>query len=289
MDAVGSTMMRKRVLGIVKFLEDCIRGAAPRKKAGDVVEAIDVYDFDRLRHKLGIDERRTAPAPIPIAAPTQQAAPVPQADPGDGWHQPPGEFSTGGLTPPARRDFAAMSVADLAGLPRESLSAAELEDAMRAAIKLDARELAVAFAKAGVAKPADGAKPDRYPFYATLMTGAQSEGHTADALRYADEGAKYDGEYNAGKRANEYGLRKAALYTKTGNTDAAAAEFDAILDRHPDEGNFYVKAAEAMLGAKRGDKAAYFAEKGLAKARANGNRDLEGACRELADAARRYT
>jgi tetratricopeptide (TPR) repeat protein len=283
MDAAGSTVMRKRVLGVVKFVEDCVRGAAPRKKAGEVVEAIDVYDFERLRHKLGIDERRTAPAPVPQAAPVQQPAPaaVVHVIPAPAPKKPVSDV-------PRAPDFAAMNAAELAGLPRDSLPAGELEDAMRAAIKLDARELAVAFAKAGVAKPAGGAKPDRYPFYATLMTGAQSEGHTADALRYADEGAKYDTEHNAGKRANEYGLRKAALYAKTGNADAAAAEFDAILDRNPDEGNLYVKAAEAMLGAKRGDKAAYFAEKGLAKARANGNRDLEGACRELADAAKRY-
>ena len=73
-----------------------------------------------------------------------------------------------------------------------------------------------------------------------------------------------------------------------GDADGAAAAFDAVIERNPGEGNLYVKAAEAMLGAKRGDKAAYFAEKGLAQARSSGNRDLEGACRELADAAKRY-
>ena len=43
-----------------------------------------------------------------------------------------------------------------------------------------------------------------------------------------------------------------------------------------------------MLGAKQGAKALHFAEQGLAKARASGNRDLEGACRELSEAAARY-
>ena len=181
-----------------------------------------------------------------------------------------------------------MSAADLAGLPKGDLSAAELEDAMRAAIKLDARELAVAFARAGAAKPADPGKPDRYPFYACLMTGAVSEGKTDEAVRLAEEGAKYDADHNAGRRATEYGTRKAALFTKKGDTEAAAREFDALLERTPDEGNLYVKAAEAMLGAKNGAKAAYFAEKGLAKARSLGSRDLEGACRELIEAAKRY-
>jgi hypothetical protein len=181
-----------------------------------------------------------------------------------------------------------MSAADLAGLAKEDLSAAELEDAMRAAIRLDARELAVAFAKAGAGKPADPARPDRYPFHATLITGAQSEGNLADALAHAEAGEKYDLEHNAGKRATDYGLRKAALHLKKGDAAAAAVAFDAVIERSPGEGNLYVKAAEAMLGAKRGDKASYFAEKGLAQARASGNRDLEGACRELAEAATRY-
>src|SRR5205814_5657495 len=200
-----------------------------------------------------------------------------------------GEKKSESAVAATKRDFAAMSAADLSALPTGELSAAELEDAMRAAIRLDARELAVAFARAGVGKSADPAKPDRYPFYATLMTGAQSEGNAAEALRLADEGARHDAEHNAGKRANDYALRKAALLLKSGDADAAAAEFEAVIGRSPGEGNYYVKAAEAMLGAKRGDKAAYFAEKGLAQAQASGNRDLEAACRELADAAKRYT
>jgi hypothetical protein len=42
-----------------------------------------------------------------------------------------------------------------------------------------------------------------------------------------------------------------------------------------------------MLSAKQGEKALHFAERGLTKARSIGNRDLEGACLELADAAKR--
>jgi hypothetical protein len=42
-----------------------------------------------------------------------------------------------------------------------------------------------------------------------------------------------------------------------------------------------------MLRLKNGPKAAYFAEKGLAKARETRNGDLEGHCRELLDAAKR--
>ena len=52
-------------------------------------------------------------------------------------------------------------------------------------------------------------------------------------------------------------------------------------------GDVNVTATEAMLSAKQGAKALHFAEQGLAKARATGNRDLEGACLELSDAAKR--
>lgn len=282
LDAVGSRLLRKRVLGVVKFIEDCVRGSSPRKKSGDQVAPIDIYEFDRLRHKLGLDERKTVPAPVPQPERVSDSVGA-SAKPSDSAP------ATTATIPRTSRDFAAMSAAELAALPKDTLSAAELEDAMRAAIRLDARELAVAFARAGVAKPAEGSKPDRYPFYATLMTGAQSEGNLDEALGYADAGAQFDAEHNAGKRANDYSLRRAALLLKKGDVDASAAAFDAVIARSPAEGNYYIKAAEAMLGAKRGDKAAYFAEKGLAQARSSGNRDLESACRELADAAKRYS
>ena len=53
------------------------------------------------------------------------------------------------------------------------------------------------------------------------------------------------------------------------------------------EAKFYIGATETMLSAKRGDDALRFAEAGLAKARSTGNRDLEGACLELSEAAKR--
>ena len=40
-----------------------------------------------------------------------------------------------------------------------------------------------------------------------------------------------------------------------------------------------------MLGAKQGARAAKFAERGMSK----GNRDLQAACKELLEAAKRYS
>ena len=239
LDAAGSSLMRKRLLGVVRFIEDCVTGLAP----------LPVYDFSRLRHKLNLGDMQS------VAAPETKAI-------------------------AAKRDLGAMNAADLAGLPKDDLSPLELEDAMRAAIKLDARELAVAFAKAGAAKPADESRPDRYPFYACIIAGAIAESDLATALKYATEGAAYDAAHNQGKRANEYAVR-------SGHPDAAEKSFDDLIARHPDEPKFYITATESMLSVKQGNRALKFAELGLAKAKSLGNRDLEAACHELADAARK--
>jgi tetratricopeptide (TPR) repeat protein len=253
-DAAGSKLLRKKLLGVVRFLDDCVTGAAPRRQVGDKVEALSIYDFAQLRHKLGVE----------LTAGTT---------PADGAAE--------------KRDFAAMSAADLAGLSLDRLSVPDLADAMRAALKLDARELAVAFAKAGAARPFDPALPDRYPFYFALITGANAAGDPATALKYAKEGAAYDAEHNEGKRATEFAVRTGELLAKTGDVDGAVKTFEALIDRNSDEPKAYVTATEAMLRAKAGAKALAFAEMGIAKAKALGNRDLEGACQELAEAARK--
>ena len=71
------------------------------------------------------------------------------------------------------------------------------------------------------------------------------------------------------------------------DADRAVAAFDGLIAKHPDEGKFYTTAAEEMLRLKNGSKAAYFAEKGLAKAKEARNGDLEGHCQELLAAAKR--
>lgn len=271
-DAAGSKLLRKRLLGVIQFLADCLSSSAPRMAKGGQEVRFDLYDFNRLRHKLGVEKQAAGETPPELLAAAKAAA-TPAATP---------------ATPaaPAKKDFGAMSAADLAALKTDELSCTELEDAMKAALKLDARELAVAFAKAGVGKPPDPAKPDRYPLYLAIISAAGSEGNHKDALAAAEAGLAYDAEHNAGKRANEFGVQRGKLLARKGDIDAAAAAFDELLAR-ADDGKFYITATEAMLSAKQGAKAAAFAERGLAKARSSGNRDLEGACLELLDAAKR--
>jgi|SRR5579883_2185844 len=271
-DAVGSKVLRKHVFGVVKFLEDCLKVVQPYKQIGEQMIPINLYDFANLRHKLGLEYITAAPPTVKV--PEEPTASQPQAEAG----VPP---------TPAKREIGAMNAAELAGLDVATLSVDELEQAMRAAVKLDARDLAVAFAQAGILKPFDAAKPDRYPLYATAITGAAASGDTARAAELIDQGAKYDADHNGGHRATDYKLRKAQLYVKAKDAEKAATEFDALIAMHPDEGKFYTTAAEEMLRLKAGAKALHFAEAGLEAAQRTNNRDLEGHCQELAEAARK--
>ena len=268
LDAVGSSLMRKRVFGAVAFVADCFTGTVPQKRIGTQVVPMDVYDFAALRHKLGLEYVSAAPPHVDVPADAPPPPPAP-------------------VVAPAKREIAALNAAELAGLDVAALSPDEAEQAMRAALKLDARELAVAFARAGVMKPFDAAKPDRYPLYATAITGAVAEGDAGKAVELAEAGERYDADHNGGGRAVEFGLKKAQLFVKLKDTARAAAAFDALIAGHPDEGKFYSTAAEEMLRMKDGPRAKAFAERGLAKAREAGNRDLEGHCLELQAAAQR--
>lgn len=266
-DAVGSTLMRKRTFGAVKFMEDCFNSLVPHKKIGEAVMPMAVYDFANLRHKLGLEYVSAEPPKVDVPAePTPSAPSVSASRP---------------------RDIGSMNAAELAALDVAAASVDQLEQAMRAALKLDARELAVAFAQAGILKPVDPAKPDRYPLFATAITGASSEGDLPKALQIATQGEQYDAEHNGGGRAVEFGLKKAQLHVRMKDIDGAVAAFDGLIAKHPEEGKFYTTAAEEMLRLKNGAKALHFAEKGLARARETGNRDLEGHCLELQAAAQR--
>lgn len=289
LDAVGSKHLRKHVFGVVKFMEECLKAVQPHKQVGEELVPIETYDFNSLRHKLGL-EYITADPPkihVPAEAPTTPASR--ERDLASRERERPEEAQTHAPSVPKtkKRDIASMSAAELGQLDAAALSVSELEQAMRAAIKIDARELAVSFAQAGVAKPHDAAAPDRYPLYAAAITGASAGGDLKKAVELAEQGDRYDVEHNAGGRAVEFGLKKAQLLVKMKDVDRAVAAFDSLIEKHPDESKFYTTAAEEMLRLKNGPKAAYFAEKGLAKAKESRNGDLEGHCRELLEAARR--
>ncbi len=240
-DAAGHGELKKKLRGVIQFLQDV---AAHTQAAA--------YDFNRLRHKLGLSESVPAPA----------------------------DETTG-------PDFAAMSVADLAGVSAESLADDQLERAYQAAVKLDARELAGRFAKLLVARPRTERPVDRFPWYAHLVQLAQTEGDLEAALQYVGEGEKADSEENEGRRRNDYDLRRGQLHVKRGESDQANDVFNRLIERAPAEPRYRGSAAEAMLSAKQGAQALHFAEGGLKSAREKNDRDSEQYFLELVDAAKR--
>jgi tetratricopeptide (TPR) repeat protein len=238
LDAAGHATLRRKLLGVVQFLETCAVG--PKQ----------LFDFDRLRHKLG------------LGTPSQAAADAP---------------------PPA---YDAMNVAELAALSVENMDDTQLDQAQKAAQKLDAQELGVHFAQALVSRPV-ASESDRYATFAYLTQQALARGDLAAALGYVDSGEKHDCEHNQGRRRNDFELRRAQVLAKQGEAGSAKGVFERLIHRSPDDFRFRAAAAESMLSLKQGSDALRFAEEGLQLARAKNNRDSEQHFMELAAAARK--
>jgi tetratricopeptide (TPR) repeat protein len=244
-DAAGHGTLRKKLLGVIQFLQEC----------GTVTNF--PYDFDRLRHKLGVGPAAAAPAAGGPAA-AQPAA-----------------------------DIGAMNAAELAGLAPAALGDEQMEQAYQAALRLDARDLAGRFARELVGRPPRPEHPDRYPWYTHLVQQALAEGDTESALNYLNEGEKADCEHNEGRRRNEYELRRGQVLAKRGDAAEAQDVFDRLIARVPADMRYRSGAAEAMLSARQGARALKFAEEGLARARQQNDRDSEDHFKELVAAARR--
>ena len=110
-DAAAHPQLKKRLPGLILIMSDCLRIISPRI---DENRTIELYDFDRLRRKLGL-----VIGPVAIDDLT---------------------------------DFQTLSVADLAGLNRTELSDKQLLGAFKGALMRDAGDLAEAFARTAVAR-----------------------------------------------------------------------------------------------------------------------------------------
>jgi predicted Zn-dependent protease len=175
----------------------------------------------------------------------------------------------------------------LAGLDIASLTDEQLESAFQTAQQLDVGELAGKFAKALVGRPAHSSRTDRYPWYAHLTQLALAEGDTTAALNWVDDGERADCEHNEGRRRNDFELRRGQVLAKQGDAARAQEVFESLIARVPNELKFAGSAAEAMLAMKQPARALQFAEKGLAGARTQNNRDSEEYFKELTAAARK--
>jgi tetratricopeptide (TPR) repeat protein len=249
-DAAASPVYRKRLRGVIRFLDDCLTGNAPILEEADKQRPMKIYDFDRLRRKLGL-------------------------------------LGGARAEPASERNVSAMSTGELAGLNAAALSDEELSQAFRAAVQLGADEIAGAFARQATQRPPSPQTADRYPFYNHLIQLAQAEDDSNRVVELLDAAEKSDAEMNEGRRQNDYALRRGQTYAKRGDAEKAHEVFRGLIERQPGELRNYGTAAETMLGQKRGKWALQFAEQGLAKARSQNNRDSEQYFLELVGAAKK--
>ncbi len=248
LDAAGHKVLRKKLLGVIQFLQDCA-----------AIGILGEYDFNRLRHKLGLTD-----APAPAGTP---AGPTPALDVG------------------------AMSTAELSALAVDELSDEQLQKAYQAAQKLDAGEVAARFARTLLARdvPAEQRPSDRFSLFSFLHQRAVSEGDLTEALNHVNEGERQDCEFNEGRRRNDYELRRAQTHVKQREPDRAHEVFTRLIERSPDNLKYRSAAAEGMMSLRQPALAAKFAEEGLEVARRQQDRDTEAFLTELLEAAKRQS
>jgi hypothetical protein len=177
-----------------------------------------------------------------------------------------------------------MSTSALGGVKLESLTDEQVGQAFRAALRLDALDLASGFARNASAR---ATITDRYPYFNHLIRAARDEGKADEVLRLLTDAEKADEATNAGSRKNDYALARGQALARSGDVAAAYAVFKELVGRSPKDLRFFASAAESMLGKREGAKALEFAEAGLKEARAQNNRDAEQQFLELQAAAKR--
>lgn len=244
LDAAAHPTTRRRLPGLIRFLQECLGGMTPREEDGKPGKPL--YDFDRLRRKLGLS-----------AAPPVEGAAV---------------------------DIDTLGTAALAGLNADALSDEHLGQAFRAALRLDAPDLAGKFARLATGRASIA---DRYPFYNHLIRAAREEGKADEVIRLLTEGSEADAATNEGRRKVDYALSRGQALARSGDADGAYSLFKEALAGSPADLRAFATAAETMLGRKQGAKALEFAEAGLKQARAQNSRDGEQQFLELVAAAQK--
>ena len=202
-----------------------------------------LYDFDRLRRKLDVS---TAPAAAGVEV-----------------------------------DIDTLSAAGLGELKLEELSDARVGEAYRAALRLDAPDLAGKFARNATTRTSI---PDRYPFFNFLARQAHTEGNLEAIVHLLKEGEDADIATNEGRRAVEYALARGQFLARRGDADGAQAVFKEAISRTPNELRVLRRGPRRCSAAS--ETRLEFAEEGLKQARQN-NRDGEAQFLELVAAAKK--
>lgn len=202
-----------------------------------------LYEFNRLRRKLGLLE----------------GAPIDKA----------------------RIDFDLLSVADLGTLDVAQLTDDQVGEGYRAALRLEAPDLAAKFATQATTRTTIA---DRYPYYSHLAKQAKETG--GDVLEVLTAGEAADAATNDGRHRGAYAIARGKAMASS-NVAEAADIFRTAIAATPHDLSLYGPAAETMLGRKAGKDALTFAEQGLVKAREQNNRDAEQQFMELTAAAKK--
>lgn len=243
LDAANHPNLRKRLPGLIRFLDECLTGVAPREEGKAPTP---IYDFDRLRRKLGLS-----------TAPRAEGAAV---------------------------DFDTLGAAELGGLKAETLTDDQVAQAFRAALRLDALDLASGFARQAAGRASIA---DRYAYFSHLTKQSREEGNHAEVLRWLAQGDEADRATNEGKRRDDYALARGQALARSGDVEGAYTAFKDAISRNPSALSLASAAAESMLGKKMGARASEFAEHGLKQARSQNNRDAEQQFLELVAAAKK--
>src|SRR5262245_25237329 len=73
--AVGSKALRQGAFGDVKFMEYSLKAVQPHKQVGEELVPIETYDFNALRHKLGLEYVAAAPPKVNVPADAPKGEP----------------------------------------------------------------------------------------------------------------------------------------------------------------------------------------------------------------------
>jgi tetratricopeptide (TPR) repeat protein len=249
-DAASMPSYRIRLLGLIDYMKDCYHGSIPRFEDPAANVEASFYSFEDLKQKLGLDTSAVA------------------------------EESSGSL------EISRMSVAELAGLDRASLTETQLLQGFQAAIKLDATELAGAYAEGLAIRAWSAEVSDRYPVLNHLITLSQNEEQWDKAIKWTEQAIQEDIDHNSASRRDTLEVRHAQLLSKKGKVEEAITKFKGLLARTSEPKHFGT-ATEVMLRHNRIPEAIQFAEQGLSAANKSGNRDAANYFNELLRDARK--
>ena len=197
-----------------------------------------LYDFNRLRHKLSLGENLAQLADL------------------------------------ASKPVKNMNAAELASVDSEDMNLEQLEEAYRAAIALDAQELAYKFAKL---MPSKGLLPGHGLFVSIIKYLAEKEidnGNKPAMVELLNTAiAKLKSE-NLPEQTAELQIAKMKNFAKMNDIFQVIKVVDEILAKHLDNDKLLVAAAETMIKLNQKSEAKKVCEAGLKFAKAKNKGDL---------------